>query len=50
VTLNAGAALYAANVVADIGAGITKAREAIATGAAKRKLEQFIQLTTKATP
>jgi anthranilate phosphoribosyltransferase len=50
VVLNAGAALYAANVVADIGAGITKAREAISSGAAKRKLEQFIQFTAKAAP
>jgi anthranilate phosphoribosyltransferase len=49
VALNAGAALYAANVVTDIGAGIAKAREAISSGAAKRKLEQFIQFTTKAT-
>ena len=50
VLLNAGAALYAANVVGDIGAGIAKAREAIKSGSAKRKLEQFIQFTTKATP
>ena len=45
VALNAGAALYAANVVADIGAGIAKAREAIASGAAKRKLDAFVAFT-----
>jgi anthranilate phosphoribosyltransferase len=48
VVLNAGAALYAANVVTDIGAGIAKAREAIASGAAKRKLDAFVQFTNKA--
>jgi anthranilate phosphoribosyltransferase len=45
VLLNAGAALYAANVTADITAGITKAREAIASGAAKSKLDQFVKLS-----
>ena len=45
VLLNAGAALYAANVTADIGSGIAKAREAIASGAAKQKLDQFVQIT-----
>ena len=39
VTLNAGAALYAANVAASIGEGIERARAAIASGAAKRKLD-----------
>jgi anthranilate phosphoribosyltransferase len=48
VVLNAGAALYAANVVPDIGAGIAKAREAIASGAAMRKLNQFVELTQAA--
>jgi anthranilate phosphoribosyltransferase len=45
VVLNAGAALYAANVVTDIGAGIAKAREAIASGSAKRKLDAFVAFT-----
>ena len=40
VTLNAGAALYAANVAASIEEGIDRARAAIASGAAKRKLER----------
>jgi anthranilate phosphoribosyltransferase len=48
VVLNAGAALYAANVVPDIGAGIAHAREAIKNGAAKRKLDAFVQFTNKA--
>ena len=39
VTLNAGAALYAADVAASIGDGIERAREAIASGAARRKLD-----------
>ena len=45
VILNAGAALYAANVADSIEAGIEKAREAIASGAAKAKLEQLVQLS-----
>ena len=42
VVLNAGAALYAANVVDSIDAGIARAREALASGAAKTKLDQLI--------
>jgi anthranilate phosphoribosyltransferase len=42
VVLNAGVALYAANVVDSIEAGIAKAREALASGAAKAKLDQLI--------
>ncbi|MBI2745713.1 MAG: anthranilate phosphoribosyltransferase [Burkholderiales bacterium] len=42
VLLNAGAALYAANVVASMAAGITRAREVIDSGAAKAKLEQLV--------
>lgn len=45
VCLNAGAALYVANVVDSIGDGIAKAREAIASGAARAKLDQFVQCT-----
>lgn len=45
VCLNAGAALYAANVVESIGAGIERAREAIASGAARAKVDQFVQAT-----
>jgi anthranilate phosphoribosyltransferase len=42
VVLNAGVALYAANVVSSIEAGIAKAREALASGAAKAKLDQLV--------
>jgi anthranilate phosphoribosyltransferase len=45
VILNAGAALYAANVADSIQAGIGKAREALASGAAKAKLEQLVKLS-----
>ncbi|MBK8120569.1 MAG: anthranilate phosphoribosyltransferase [Sulfuritalea sp.] len=47
VTLNAGAALYAANIEDSIGAGITHAREAIASGAARKKLDDFVSFTRK---
>jgi anthranilate phosphoribosyltransferase len=42
VVLNAGAALYAANVAADIGEGIAQARAALESGAARGKLEQLV--------
>ncbi|HEU4853309.1 MAG TPA: anthranilate phosphoribosyltransferase [Telluria sp.] len=45
VALNAGVALYAAGVSPSIEAGLAKAREAVASGAAVRKLEQFVQVT-----
>ncbi|MDR1888781.1 MAG: anthranilate phosphoribosyltransferase [Zoogloeaceae bacterium] len=47
VTLNAGVALYTANKVADIGAGVVLAREIIASGAARAKLDEFVQFTRK---
>ncbi len=47
VCLNAGAALYVANVAESIGEGILKAREAIASGAARAKLDQFVQTTQR---
>ena len=47
VCLNAGAALYIANVAASIGDGIAKAREAIASGAARAKLAQFVECTQR---
>ena len=49
VILNAGAALYAANVTASIQDGIARARAAIESGAAKAKLSQFVAFT-QATP
>lgn len=42
VALNAGVALYAANVVDSMAAGVARASEAIASGAAKAKLEQLV--------
>ncbi len=45
VILNAGAALYAANVATSIQEGIVHARAAIESGAAKAKLAQFIAFT-----
>jgi anthranilate phosphoribosyltransferase len=48
VILNAGAALYAANVASTIKEGIALARKAIESGAAKQKLAQFVAFTQKA--
>jgi anthranilate phosphoribosyltransferase len=45
VTLNAGAALYAANLAPTIGDGIARAREAIASGAALAKVDAFVAFT-----
>ncbi len=45
VCLNAGVALYAANVADSIQTGIAKARAAIASGAALAKLEQVVTRT-----
>ena len=45
VMLNAGAALYAANVVSSIAEGIDQARTAIESGAAKARLHQLIAIT-----
>ncbi len=47
VLLNAGVALYAADVAVTIGEGIERARAAVADGAALRKLEQFVQATRR---
>jgi len=45
VALNAGAALYVANRAESIGDGVTQAREAIASGAARAKLDEFARFT-----
>ncbi len=45
VILNAGVALYAANVTASISDGLAQAREALASGKAQAKMEQFIART-----
>jgi anthranilate phosphoribosyltransferase len=47
VALNAGAALYAANLSDSIGAGIRLAQETLASGAARAKLDEFVQVTQK---
>ena len=47
VVFNAGAALYTANLADSIGAGIVKAREAIASGAARKKVDEFVAFTRK---
>jgi anthranilate phosphoribosyltransferase len=45
VALNAGTALYAANIVDSIGVGIGAAREAIASGAARAKVDELVRFT-----
>jgi anthranilate phosphoribosyltransferase len=45
VALNAGTALYAANIASSIPQGIALAREAIASGAARAKLDEFVRVT-----
>ncbi len=47
VALNAGAALYAANVTDSMAAGVLKAREVIASGAAKAKLTQLVSVAQR---
>ncbi|MGE5650401.1 MAG: anthranilate phosphoribosyltransferase, partial [Bacillota bacterium] len=47
VVLNAGTALYAAGIANSIADGLAKARETIASGAARAKLDQFVQVTQK---
>ena len=47
VMLNAGTALYAAGIASGIDDGIVRAREAIASGAARRTLDRFVETTNK---
>jgi anthranilate phosphoribosyltransferase len=46
VALNAGAAIYASGLAPDLGAGVTAALEAIASGAASDRLEKLVALST----
>ena len=46
VALNAGAALYAANVADSMKAGLKLAQDALASGAAKKKMEAFVAQTS----
>ncbi|MBV2234501.1 MAG: anthranilate phosphoribosyltransferase [Sterolibacterium sp.] len=51
VLMNAGAALYAADIADSIQSGIAMAREALASGAAREKLDAFVAFTRScATP
>ena len=45
VILNSGTALYASGVASSIADGVARAREAIASGQARAKLEQFARFT-----
>lgn len=45
IVLNTGSALYTANVADSIQTGIALAREAIASGAARAKLDEFVRFT-----
>jgi anthranilate phosphoribosyltransferase len=45
VILNAGVALYAANLAPTMKEGVALARQAIASGAAQAKLAQFVAFT-----
>ncbi len=47
VALNAGAALYAANVIDSIAEGVTLASDTIGNGAARAKLDQFVTTTQR---
>ena len=47
VLLNAGAALYCANVAASVADGVRLAREAVASGRALAKLSQFVSVTQR---
>ena len=47
VALNAGAALYTANLCDSIQSGIALAQETISSGAARAKLDEFVQFTQR---
>ena len=47
VALNAGAALYAANLADSMRSGLALARTAIASGAARRKLDELVAVTSR---
>ena len=50
VLLNAGAALYAAGVAGSISEGVKRAREAVASGAARERLQHFVDTTQRLRP
>ncbi|MCX7111535.1 MAG: anthranilate phosphoribosyltransferase [Proteobacteria bacterium] len=45
VALNAGAAIYAANLAGSLEAGVDKAREVLASGAGRKKLEELVAVS-----
>jgi len=45
VALNAGAAIYVSGVAPTMKAGVERAREVVASGAAKKKLDEFVAFT-----
>ena len=45
VALNAGAAIYAANLVDSLEAGVARAQAVIADGSARRKLDELVALS-----
>ncbi len=47
VLLNAGAALYIAELAESVAAGIEQARNAVASGAARAKLDRFVAATRR---
>ncbi|HUL12640.1 MAG TPA: anthranilate phosphoribosyltransferase [Methylococcaceae bacterium] len=47
VALNAGAAIYAANLVDSLEAGVAKAQAVIADGSARRKLDELVELSRR---
>ena len=47
VLLNAGAALYCAGVAGSVAEGVKRAREAVASGAARARLAQFVDVTNR---
>jgi anthranilate phosphoribosyltransferase len=49
VILNSGTALYASGIASSIANGITMAQEVVASGAARSKLDQFVQFTQSIT-
>lgn len=49
VALNAGAAIYAANLVEDLGSGVTRAQTLLDDGSAARVLERLVRFTREAT-
>ena len=50
VLLNAGAALYCAGVASSVSDGVRLAREAVASGAANKRLTQFVEVTNRFRP